>query len=235
MAPRVKNEIERYFQQQLDLGYDEVYLPIATRPVGKKKVKPLPLERFTECETLEQLEKTVCICRKCPLWETRTNYVFGTGSPHAELMFVGEAPGRDEDLQGEPFVGRAGKLLDRMLAGVGLRREDVYITNVLKCRPPNNRDPLPDEVEECEPFLLMQIKLIRPKIICALGRIAAQTLLKTNLTLGAMRARWFDYKGIKLTVTYHPAAILRTDSYRQPAMDDLLRVVNELKKTSKQK
>lgn len=230
MSSKVKSDIEKYFQQQLELGYKEVYLPMS-KVTTKKKVTSLPIERFEEAASLEQLEVTIKDCRRCPLWKTRTKFVFGVGNPHAELMFVGEAPGRDEDLQGKPFVGRAGKLLDKMLIQVGLNRDDVFIANVLKSRPPENRDPLPLEVEACEPYLIKQIEMIKPKIVCALGRISAQTLLKTNMTLGAMRGRWLDYHGIKFTATYHPAAVLRYPKYTEPTIEDLQRVVAELKKS----
>jgi uracil-DNA glycosylase family 4 len=216
--------------QQKDLGFDELYLPAATRPRPPEKLKRLNIDDFRESKSLEQLEMTINSCQKCPLGKTRTKFVFGVGNPRAEIMFIGEAPGRDEDLKGEPFVGRAGKLLDKMLPEVSLRRQDVYIANILKCRPPDNRDPLPEETDECEPYLRMQIKLIRPKIICCLGRIAAQTLLKTNMSLVAMRSRWFDYHGIRFMVTYHPAALLRTNAYTEAAMADLRRLVDELKK-----
>ena len=228
MAPEEKNRFRQYLLQQKELGIEEIYLPVSTRPRPPAPVKRLNIDRFKESETLEQLEMTINTCQKCPLGKTRTRFVFGVGDPHAKIIFIGEAPGRDEDIKGEPFVGRAGKLLDKMLPEVGLRREDVYIANILKCRPPNNRDPQPEEIDECEPHLLMQIKLLKPKAICCLGRIAAQTLLKTTMTLGAMRERWFDYHGIKFMVTYHPAALLRTNAYTQAAMDDLRRLVDEV-------
>ena len=227
---RTKSDLDKYLQQQLDLGYEELYLPLEAEPSPEGTGLPLPIDEFAKAKSLMQLEKTIDDCKRCPLWKTRTKFVFGEGNPGAEIMFIGEAPGRDEDLQGRPFVGRAGKLLDKMLADVGLAREDVYIANVLKSRPPENRDPLPDEVEACEPYLHMQIKLIKPKIICALGRIAAQTLLKTKMTLGEMRGRWFEYQGAKFMVAYHPAAILRSMSYLEPAMDDMRKLVNELRK-----
>jgi len=220
-----RNKLQRYIIQQRDLGFTELYLPIATRPRSAAAVKRLDIARFNEAETLIQLEKTIDSCQKCPLGKTRTRFVFGVGNPDADIMFIGEAPGRDEDLQGEPFVGRAGKLLDKMLADVGLRRENVYIANILKCRPPNNRDPEPSEAEECEPYLLAQIKLIKPKVICCLGRIAAQRLLQTNAALGAMRQRQYDFHGVRLMVTYHPAAILRSASHLPLAMDDLRNLV----------
>jgi len=220
-----KDKYKAYLLQQRDLGFDELYLPVSTRPKSSLTVKRLDISKFSDADSLVQLEKSINSCMKCPLGKTRTKFVFGVGNPEANIMFVGEAPGRDEDLKGEPFVGRAGKLLDQMLTEIGLNRSDVYIANILKCRPPDNRDPEPSEAEECEPYLLKQIKLIKPKVICCLGRIAAQRLLKTTAALGAMRQRQYDYHGIKLVVTYHPAAILRTRSYMQTAIDDLKSVV----------
>ena len=230
MARKEEDKLRSYLLQQRDLGFDELYLPAATRPRPPEPLKRLTIDDFRESKSLEQMEMTINSCQKCPLGKTRTRFVFGVGSPRADIMFIGEAPGRDEDLKGEPFVGRAGKLLDKMLPEVGLRRQDVYIANILKCRPPDNRDPLPEETDECEPYLHMQIKLIKPKIICCLGRIAAQVLLKSNMSLSAMRSRWFDYHGIKFMVTYHPAALLRTNAYTETAMADLRRLVAELKK-----
>ncbi len=229
MRKEVTDDLTKYIQQQIDLGYREIYLPLETRPMAQARAKALPIERFSESKSLEQLNKTIADCRRCPLWKGANKLVFGVGDPDADIMFVGEAPGADEDAQGLPFVGRAGKLLDKMLNEVGISRDEVYITNVVKHRPPGNRDPLPDEVEACEPYLHLQIKFIRPKIICALGRIAGQTLLQTRMNLGEMRKRWFDYLGTKLMVTYHPAAILRSMSYYEPTIEDLKKLVAELK------
>lgn len=171
--------------------------------------------------SLDDLRGAVEHCLRCPLGEKRTKFVFGSGNPDADVMFVGEAPGAEEDLQGLPFVGRAGHLLTKMIESIKLSREDVYISNVLKCRPPGNRDPLPAEIEQCEPILIRQIELIRPKVICALGRISGQTLLRTNATLGALRGRVHDYHGVKLIVTYHPAALLRNPEWKRPTWEDL--------------
>ncbi|NQV15099.1 uracil-DNA glycosylase [bacterium] len=163
-------------------------------------------------------------CMKCPLGSTRTNFVFGVGNPDADLMFVGEAPGEREDLEGIPFVGRAGKLLDDILKAIDLRREDVYIANVLKCRPPDNRDPNKAEIENCEPYLLKQIELIKPKLLVALGRISAMTLLRKKDSLTAMRGQVFDYHGTDLVATYHPAALLRNPNWKRPAWEDFKRI-----------
>jgi len=169
------------------------------------------------------LEEAVRSCTKCGLHSTRTQTVFGVGNRRAQWMFVGEAPGADEDRQGEPFVGAAGKLLNAMIAALGLKREDVYIANVLKCRPPNNRDPQANEVEQCEPNLVRQIELIQPKLIVALGRHAAHSLLKTDLALARLRGQSLSYQNIPLVVTYHPAYLLRTPSDKRKAWDDLRR------------
>ena len=166
-------------------------------------------------------EKQVSVCQKCALHQSRTNTVFGVGNPDAGVVFVGEAPGRDEDLRGEPFVGRAGQLLNKILAAIGFRREDIYIANVLKCRPPENRDPVADEVVQCEPYLIRQLEIIEPRVICALGRIAAQTLLKTSSSLTRMRTEVHDYHGIPMVATYHPAALLRNPNWKRPAWEDV--------------
>jgi DNA polymerase len=166
-------------------------------------------------------EKQVSVCQKCALHKSRTNTVFGVGNPDAGVVFVGEAPGRDEDLRGEPFVGRAGQLLNKILAAIGFRREDIYIANVLKCRPPENRDPAADEVVHCEPYLIRQLEIIEPRVICALGRIAAQTLLKTSSSLTSMRTEVHDYHGIPMVATYHPAALLRNPNWKRPAWEDV--------------
>lgn len=167
------------------------------------------------------LERAVSGCVKCELHTTRTKTVFGVGNRSAQWLFVGEAPGADEDRQGEPFVGRAGQLLNAMIEALGLKREDVYIANVLKCRPPGNRDPQPNEVDCCEPFLLRQIELIQPRLIVALGRHAAHSLLRTEAPLSRLRGQRHSYKGTPLVVTFHPAYLLRTPTDKRRAWDDL--------------
>jgi DNA polymerase len=169
----------------------------------------------------DALEQEVRTCTKCPLHQGRTQAVFGVGSRQAEWLFIGEAPGVQEDRQGEPFVGRAGPLLNAMLFALGLAREQVYIANVLKCRPPNNRDPLPEEVACCEPYLLRQIALLNPRLIVALGRHAAHSLLRTELPLTRLRGRRMSYHGIPLVVTYHPAYLLRNPVDKRKVWDDL--------------
>ncbi|MFC2088386.1 uracil-DNA glycosylase family protein [Calditrichota bacterium] len=181
-----------------------------------------------EIGDLEKFHQQIKNCKLCELGSLRTNFVFGTGNPQAKIMFVGEAPGRDEDLQGKPFVGRAGQLLTMMLRAIGLKREDVFIANVLKCRPPNNRDPKPEEIEKCEPYLLKQIEYISPSLIVALGRFGASTLLRSNLALGEMRKKDHRYNDVPLIVTYHPAALLRNPQWKKPAWEDLKKIATYL-------
>ena len=172
-------------------------------------------------DSLEEIARVVAQCRRCPLYATATNPVPGVGNPDANFMCVGEAPGANEDQQGEPFVGQAGQLLNKILAAIDLRREDVFIANVLKHRPPGNRNPLPDEVVACSPYLVRQIELVRPKVILALGTFAAQTLLETKLTIGKLRGQVHRYYGVPLIVTYHPAALLRNPSWKRPTWEDV--------------
>jgi len=175
-------------------------------------------------EAWEELAAQVAGCAACDLHKTRTNTVFGVGNRTADWMLIGEAPGADEDRQGEPFVGRAGRLLNAMLEAIGLSREEVYIANILKCRPPNNRDPAPAEALACEPFLLRQIALVEPRIILAVGRIAAWNLLASTTPIGQMRGRRYTFRdtGIPLVVTYHPAYYLRSPSQKRRGWEDLL-------------
>ena len=164
-------------------------------------------------------------CSRCKLHTLgRRQIVFGVGNPNADLMFVGEAPGADEDIQGEPFVGRAGQLLTKIIEAIGLRREDVYIANVIKCRPPNNRNPEPDEVGQCAPFLFRQIGIIKPKVIVALGKFAAQCLLKTDAPITRIRGREFAYRDAVLIPTFHPSYLLRTPSAKREVWEDMKRV-----------
>lgn len=180
------------------------------------------LAPISEVSVWDELKQRVTACTACGLHQTRTQTVFGVGNRSATWMVIGEAPGADEDKQGEPFVGRAGKLLNEMLRAAGLPREQVFIANVLKCRPPENREPRPEEVAHCEGFLKEQVALVRPKIILAVGRIAAQNLLKTDIPIGKLRGKRFEYgDGIPLVVTYHPAYLLRSPSEKRKAWDDL--------------
>ncbi len=169
-------------------------------------------------------------CTRCKLAGGRTHLVFGVGNPHAAIMFVGEGPGADEDAQGEPFVGRAGQLLTKMIEAMGFRREEVYIANVVKCRPPGNRDPEPDEIAACEPFLRAQIAAVKPRVIVALGRFAVQTLLRDPTPITRQRGRWREYEGVKLMPTFHPAYLLRNPPEKKKAWDDLQKVMSEFGK-----
>jgi DNA polymerase len=172
----------------------------------------------------ESLREAVAGCKLCGLQTTRTQTVFGVGNPQAQWMVIGEAPGADEDAQGEPFVGRAGQLLNSMLKALGLERSQVYIANILKCRPPNNREPKPEEAAHCAPYLARQIELIAPRVILAVGRIAAQNLLQTDTPIGRMRGRLYHFgpRGIPVVVTYHPAYLLRSPGEKRKAWTDLL-------------
>ena len=174
--------------------------------------------------TLDAFREEICTCTRCPLGATRNQFVFGSGDPNAGIMFVGEAPGADEDQSGLPFVGAAGQLLTKIIEAMGLSREEVYICNILKCRPPGNRDPQPEEIAQCEPYLKRQIDLVQPRVLCTLGRFAAQTLLRSDLTMGRLRQSEHRYEGIPLVATYHPAALLRNPQWKRPTWEDIKKV-----------
>ena len=167
-------------------------------------------------------------CQKCPLGKMRTNTVFGAGNINAKLMFVGEAPGHEEDIQGLPFVGEAGMLLTKIIEAMGIKREDVYICNILKCRPPQNRNPLPEEISMCIDYLYSQIDMIKPKIICALGKFASQALLGTEVPIGKLRGSWHEYRGIKFMPTYHPAYLLRNPGDKKLVWEDMKKIMEAL-------
>ena len=181
----------------------------------------LTAEPWGSATSLKDLDAQINTCLKCPLGQTRTNFVFGVGNPQASLMLIGEAPGADEDAQGEPFVGRAGQLLNKILAAIHFQRGDVYICNILKCRPPGNRTPVPEEVEQCMPYLKKQIDLIKPKLIVCLGLTAIQNLLGVRDSLGNLRGKVLRFEGIPVMVTYHPAALLRNPNWKAPAWEDV--------------
>ena len=193
-------------------------------------VAPKPEARATDpVQALRLIREDLGECTRCPLAKQgRKQIVFGVGNPRAELMFIGEAPGADEDQQGEPFVGRAGQLLNNMIKAMGIRREDVYIANIIKCRPPGNRTPERDECETCSPFLMRQIAAIQPKAIVALGAVAAKTLLAINAPMSEFRGRWYDFRGTKLAVTYHPAFLLRDPRQKKETWKDLQMVMKFL-------
>ena len=227
----ILNQAERYLKQQSELFGDTVYSE--ERKMTSSNSRSVE-EPWSNSASLVNLNDQICGCQKCDLGKTRTMFVFGTGNPNADVMFIGEAPGKDEDEQGEPFVGRAGQLLNKIIEAVALKREDVFICNILKCRPPNNRDPLPSEMETCTPYLHKQIELVKPKFIICLGRISAQWLLKTTSTLTSLRERVHEYQGAKLIVTYHPAALLRNPNWKRPAWEDMKlfkKLYDEMKST----
>ena len=208
-----------------EIGIDFVPAP----PRGRAAAAG-PAPGGTKGESLEDIRKELAGCRGCALCDGRRTVVFGVGNPKARLMFVGEGPGAEEDRQGEPFVGRAGQLLTKMIEAMGFRREDVYIANVVKCRPPGNRDPEPDEIEACEPFLKAQIEAIRPRVVVALGRFAVQTLLRDATPITRQRGRWREYDAVKLMPTFHPAYLLRNPPEKKKAWEDLQLVMKELGK-----
>lgn len=179
--------------------------------------------------TWQELENICNNCNRCPLSATRHNVVIGVGNKQSDILFVGEGPGYYEDMQGEPFVGKAGQLLDKMLAAINLTRNEVYIANIVKCRPPNNRDPLPEERQACLPYLRMQFKLIRPKIIVCLGRIAATTIISPDFRITRSRGIWYNKKGIDIIATYHPSALLRDESKKKDAWTDFKSIRDKLK------
>ena len=212
----MNDKIQKYLSQYNELYGSQIYV----NPSNKKnKVsstnKEQPLQKYLD---------SIKNCMKCPLGKTRENIVLGMGNPNANIVFVGEAPGKHEDSQGLPFVGRSGKLLDKMLNSIELSRDKVYILNVLKCRPPDNRDPLQIEIDECEPYLKKQLDIIKPKLIVTLGRISAMTLLKSKDSLTNMRKQVLEYEGIDLLATYHPAALLRNPNLKEFAWEDFKKI-----------
>ena len=200
-------------------------------PSAPRAAAAAPVDAVADAarETLDGVRADLGDCQRCKLAGGRTNLVFGVGDPHARLVFVGEGPGADEDAKGEPFVGRAGQLLTEIITkGMKLQRQDVYICNVVKCRPPGNRNPEPDEVAACEPFLMRQLGAIGPEVIVALGKFAAQTLLRSKTPITQLRGRWYDYHGIRLMPTFHPAYLLRTPAAKRLAWRDLLAIKSAL-------
>lgn len=183
-----------------------------------------------EGQTLDQLCQEVSGCQLCSLHKTRNKLVFGQGNPRAKLVFVGEAPGREEDLRGEPFVGQAGELLTKIIEAMGLRRQDVYICNVLKCRPPQNRQPLPEEILACKDYLWQQLEMIGPKVVCCLGKYASLALLSQDLPITKFRGAFLDFRGLKVMPTFHPAYLLRNPAAKRLVWEDMQKVMAELKK-----
>ena len=238
LDPQIRRAVAERLRYFKDLGVYDFY----RRPVDAAAKEILAVNNTQPAETilpdvapaghadeLRLIREDIGDCTRCRLHKQgRKQIVFGVGNPQAELMFIGEAPGADEDEQGEPFVGRAGQLLNNMIKAMGLRREDVYIANIIKCRPPNNRTPERDECETCSPFLMRQIEVISPKAIVALGAVAAKTLLAINAPMSELRGRWYDFRGTRLAVTYHPAFLLRDPRQKKEAWKDLQMVMKEL-------
>ena len=231
MTKPTKNEIIKSLTLQKEIFGDELFIPKKKRKTSIAKepsihyeepaLFPEKKEVWEKATSLDELEKLICDCTKCRLYEKRNKFVFGTGNPNASVLVIGEGPGAEEDKQGLPFVGRAGKLLTDMLKAIKFEREEVYIGNVVKCRPPENRTPLPDEMETCMPYLKKQCELIKPKLILCLGLTAAKGLLKKKESLGELRKSIFEYEGAKVIVTYHPAALLRNPNWKKDCWEDL--------------
>ncbi len=211
-----------------EMGYGDLYLkpsePSAGAQPAPPKSEPASPEAAERAAELTALAAVAAGCTRCRLCEGRTKVVFGMGHPDADLMFIGEGPGAEEDRQGLPFVGAAGELLTRIIQAIEMTRDEVYIANVVKCRPPGNRDPQPDEVAACRGYLERQIALVRPRVIVALGRVAAQTLLGNDSPIGRMRGQWFRVQSIPTMVTYHPAALLRNSALKRPTWEDIQQV-----------
>jgi len=243
------HEIKEWVSLQKKLGKKRFYLPSRSSKIDSKpssagsvrgyssavkadqiagdRSKNDSLAAFSDI-SFSELRDIALKCVKCPLSEGRTQVVFGSGNEKTQLVFVGEAPGFDEDRQGKPFVGRAGQLLTKMIEAMGFKREDVYIANIIKCRPPNNRTPRPEEIETCLPYLIEQLGKIKPKVVCALGNVAAQTLLGTDKTISKLRGLFHEIDGIKIMPTFHPAFLLRNPEYKREVWHDLQLIMKEL-------
>jgi uracil-DNA glycosylase family 4 len=214
------SDLKTYLEYLKGMGITS--LPV-TENVPEKILPPR-----SETPTLADVRKELGDCKRCKLHRTRKTIVFGEGNEKAALMFIGEGPGYDEDVQGRPFVGRAGQLLTKIIESINLSREEVYIANIVKCRPPQNRNPEPDEIESCNPFLMKQIRVIRPKIICALGAPSAQTLLKTDTKITALRGKFYELEGIRVIPTYHPAFLLRNPERKREVWEDMKKIAEWL-------
>ena len=227
MSSDIAKKIKKYLEYQGAMGLKDF-------PMSKEKMKPKSKKSKKEsiCNSnisLEDVSKEIGNCTRCPLSKDRNNIVFGVGSSVADIMFVGEGPGAEEDKQGLPFVGRAGQLLTKIIEAMGQKRDDVYIANIVKCRPPGNRNPLPNEVSTCVPFLRKQIESIKPKVIICLGSVAIQNLLQTDRKISEMRGNFEEYMGVKVMPTFHPAYLLRNPSAKHFVWDDMKKVMAELK------
>jgi DNA polymerase len=212
------NDLKSYLEYLKGIGI--VSLPVS-KNISEKATR-------SEILTLAGVRKELGDCKRCKLHQTRRTIVFGEGNEKATLMFIGEGPGYEEDVQGRPFVGRAGQLLTKIIESISRSREEVYIANIIKCRPPQNRNPEPDEIQSCHPFLMKQISVIQPKIICALGTFSAQTLLKTDVKITALRGKLYDLEGIKVIPTYHPAFLLRNPEKKREVWEDMKKIAEWL-------
>lgn len=227
-------DLKAYVEELLDRGETAWLCPAAPKAAVQvqaapvRPARPAGLARSVPDTPLAALAQDVAECRQCPLEKNRTQAVFGEGNPAAQLVFIGEAPGAEEDRQGRPFVGEAGKLLTKIIESIGLTREGVYICNVLKCRPPGNRNPSPEEIAACRPHLEKQLSLLQPKLICALGTFAAQALLDTQEPIGRLRGRRFEYRGIPVIPTFHPAALLYHPQNKRPVWEDMKQIAKLL-------
>jgi len=231
MSKSTKKEIIQTLTLQKEIFGDELFITKIKRTTGvvkepstsfaEQELFPAEKEAWEKTTSLDEFEKLICNCTKCRLHEKRNKFVFGTGNPNVDVLVIGEGPGAEEDKQGLPFVGRAGKLLTDMLKAIKFEREEVYIGNVVKCRPPENRTPMQDEMETCMPYLKKQVELIKPKLILCLGLTAAKGLLKKRESLGELRKSVFEYEGAKVIVTYHPAALLRNPHWKKDCWEDL--------------
>ena len=233
LAARVKYYKEMgiydFYRRPVEQGVELSLQPVAETIAPNSQVPaPLPPVLGDKPSALKLIREDIGDCTRCRLHKGRTNLVFGVGNVNADLMFIGEGPGADEDAKGEPFVGRAGQLLNNMISAMGIKREDVYIANVVKCRPPSNRTPEKDECDTCSPFLMRQIDVIKPKVIVALGAVAAKNLLAVNDSMANLRSRWYDFRNSKLLVTYHPAYLLRDPRQKKEAWKDLQMVMKYL-------
>jgi len=227
----MKDALSDWLNYFSDLGFEESFRAERSQlEQGGSAGSSMAAE--TRSRQLEELAEQASLCTRCGLAAKRHSVVFGSGNPNADLMFIGEGPGAEEDRQGLPFVGAAGRLLTKIIEAIGLSRADVYIGNIVKCRPPGNRDPKPEEVAACRGYLERQIALVQPKIIVALGRVAAQSLLGEATPIGKLRGRWHSAFGVTLMPTYHPAALLRSSSFKRPVWEDMQRVRDRLKELS---
>ena len=225
------NELADQLEFFRDIGIDSLSLRkdrITASMAAPETQNAVPIVVSNDVTTLDSIRAEIGDCQRCKLAPQRTNIVFGSGNPGAELVFVGEAPGYDEDQQGLPFVGRAGQLLTKIIESINLKREDVYICNVLKCRPPDNRNPEPDEVASCNPFLKKQLATIRPKIVCCLGTFAAQTVLQMAAPISKLRGKFFDMEGMRVIATFHPAYLLRSPDKKREVWEDMKQIRAEL-------